>query len=70
MMKVSENKQRRAYFVKDSCGDMTSYISTPFPKAKSRSQLTIKTNGIRIDLNGRQIRTLRNILNKASTLSK
>ena len=48
--------------------EMKVYYSVSFPRAKRRSQLTIKLNNKRVDLTGHQVRTLRSILNRGEEL--
>lgn len=71
-MFVSKNRKNRTYFV-GSRGEGNStfnvYYSVSFPKAKRRSQLTLKVGGKRIDLTGRQVRTLKSVLRRGELLT-
>ena len=72
-MFVAKNRKNRTYFVGNR-GEgnpaFNVYYSVSFPKAKRKSQLTLKVGGKRIDLTGRQVRTLKSVLNKAEKLAK
>ena len=71
-MFVSKNRKNRTYFVGNRGeGDpaFNVYYSVSFPRAKRRSLLTLKVGGKRVDLTGRQIRTLRSVLEKAEQLA-
>lgn len=67
-MFVSRNRKNRTYFVGQRGEEMKVYYSVSFPRAKRRSQLTIKLNNKRVDLTGHQVRTLRSILNRGEEL--
>jgi len=69
-MTVKENPKNRTYFVYDKSGGIESFISTPFRGAKKATRLTIRDqNGEELNLDGRQVRTLRAVLAKAEELS-
>jgi len=69
-MVIKENNKNQTYFVYEGYGDVEAFISTPFKGAKKATKLTIRsTDGTRLDLNGRQVRVLRSVLNKAEKLS-
>jgi len=68
-----KNRRNRTYFVgRRNKGDQEMaefFYSVPVsPREKKRSRLTIKVGGRRIDLNGREINTLRSILGRALLL--
>lgn len=66
-MFVKKNKKARTWFVGHrSQKNVSVYYSVPFKRAKRRSQLTIKVDGKRVDLNGRQVAVLREILEKGT----
>jgi len=67
-MFVSKNRKNRTYFVGQRGEDLKVYYSVSFPRAKRRSQLTIKVNNKRVDLTGHQVRTLRSILTRGEEL--
>ena len=66
-MFVKKNRKNRTWFVGHrSQKNVSVYYSVPFKRAKKRSQLTIKVDGKRVDLNGRQVAVLREILEKGT----
>jgi hypothetical protein len=67
-MFVSRNRKNRTYFVGQRGENMKVYYSVSFPRAKRRSQLTIKVDGKRLDLSGHQVRTLKSILSRGEEL--
>lgn len=64
-MFVKKNRKNRTWFVGHrSPKNVEVFYSVPFKKAKKRSQLTIKVDGKRVDLNGRQVAVLKEVLLK------
>jgi hypothetical protein len=68
-MVIKTNKNNRTYFVYDKNGGIETFISTPFAGAKKATRLTIRDGYERLELNGRQVRSLRAVLDKAEELS-
>jgi hypothetical protein len=68
-MVIKTNKNNRTFFVYDKNSGVETFISTPFAGAKKATTLTIRDGDYRLDLNGRQVRTLRAVLDKAAELS-
>lgn len=68
-MVVKHNKNNRTHFVYNKYGTVESFISTPFKNARKATKLTIRSGKTRLDLNGRQVRALRQVLAKAESLS-
>jgi hypothetical protein len=69
-MFVAKNRKNRTYFVGNRGKDgLNVYYSVSLPKAKRRSMLTLKLGDKRIDLTGRQVRLLKEILQKGTELS-
>jgi hypothetical protein len=69
-MKILNNPKRKQYFVQQKNESINTYITVPFAGARSGTKLTIKTGSSRIDLNGRQVKTLRSVLEKGLELSE
>lgn len=64
-MFVKKNKKARLWFVGHrNPKNVEMFYSVPFKKAKRGSRLTIKLDGKRIDLTGRQVLLLKKILSK------
>ncbi len=63
-MFVKKNQKNRTWFVGQRNDNSGIYYSVPFNKSKKKSQLTIKIDGKRLDLNGRDICLLKKILFK------
>lgn len=61
-MYIRKNKRNRTKFVGHNTTGVELYLSTPLAKAKVASRLTVRDGNTRIDLNGRQIRALRQVL--------
>jgi len=69
-MVIRKNNKNRTHFLYEVYGNVETFISTPFKGAKKATKLTIRsTDGSRVDLNGRQVRILRSVLDKATKLS-
>jgi hypothetical protein len=66
-MFVKKNRKNRTWFVGHrSQKNVEVFYSVPFKKAKRRSQLTIKVDGKRVDLNGRQVALLKQVLERGT----
>lgn len=61
-MYTRKNKKNRTNFVGHTTAGVELYLSTPIAAAKTASRLTVRAGKTRIDLNGRQIRALRQVL--------
>jgi|TARA_R110000868_G_scaffold20318_1_gene86176 hypothetical protein len=68
-MIIKNNKSNRTHYVYAKYGKVETFISTPHKNAKRGTRLTVRSGAIRLDLNGRQVRTLAAVLNKARQLS-
>lgn len=69
MIKVKHNRHKRTHFVYDRYGAVETFMTTPYNKSKRATRLTVRSGKNRVDLNGRQVATLRALLRKASQLS-
>jgi len=69
MIKVKHNRHKRTHFVYDKYGTVETFITTPYNKSKRGTRLTVRCGENRVDLNGRQVATLRAVLRKATQLS-
>lgn len=61
-MYTRKNTRNKTNFVGHNSAGVELYLSTPFAKAKKASRLTIRSGNTRVDLTGRQIRALREVL--------
>jgi len=61
-MYTRKNTRNKTNFVGHNTSGVELYLSTPFAKAKKASRLTIRSGEDRVDLTGRQIRALREVL--------
>ena len=61
-MYTRKNTRNKTNFVGHNTTGVEIYLSTPFPKAKKASRLTLRAGKSRLDLNGRQIKALREVL--------
>lgn len=61
-MYTRKNTRNKTNFVGHNSTGVELYLSTPFAKAKKASRLTIRSGNTRVDLTGRQIRALREVL--------
>ncbi len=68
-MTIRKNTKNRTHFVYDRYGSVETFISTPVKKSKRKTLLTIRSGKTRLDLNGRQVLTLKRLLYKADQLS-
>ncbi len=68
-MITRKNKKNRTAFVYDSDGAVESFMSQSFKNARQGSRLTIRSQNGRIDLNGRQIKTLKRVLSTVNRLA-
>lgn len=57
-----KNNRNKTNFVGHNTTGVEVYLSTPFSGVKKASRLTLRDGDSRIDLNGRQIRALREVL--------
>jgi len=68
-MQVIKNDRKKSVFVRADYGNVATYINQSYAGSKGRNRLTIKSDDVRIDLNGHQINTLRKVLTKATRLA-
>ena len=61
-MYTRKNTRNKTNFVGHNTSGVELYLSTPFAKAKKASRLTIRSGETRLDLTGRQIKALREVL--------
>ena len=61
-MYTRKNARNKTNFVGSNTTGVEIYLSTPFPKAKKASRLTLRAGKARVDLTGRQIKALRDVL--------
>jgi hypothetical protein len=61
-MYTRTNARNKTNFVGHNSTGVELYLSTPLPKAKKAARLTIRSGNSRVDLNGRQIKALRDVL--------
>lgn len=61
-MYTRKNSKNKTNFVGHNSTGVEVYLSTPFSGAKKAAQLTIRAGDTRLDLNGRQIKALREVL--------
>ena len=64
-MYTRTNARNKTNFVGHNTTGVEIYLSTPVAKAKKASRLTLRAGNSRVDLNGRQINALREVLNTA-----
>jgi hypothetical protein len=68
-MITRRNKKNRTAFVYDSVGTFEAFVSQTFRGAKQGNRLTLRDGDDRVDIYGRELRVLRNVLNKANVLA-
>lgn len=61
-MYTRKNARNKTNFVGHNSTGVELYLSTPLAGAKKASRLTVRSGDTRIDLNGRQIKALREVL--------
>ena len=66
-MYTRTNARNKTNFVGHNSTGVELYLSTPMPKAKKAARLTIRSGKTRVDLDGRQIKALREVLNAGYT---
>jgi hypothetical protein len=66
-MYTRTNARNKTNFVGHNTTGVEIYLSTPLAKAKKASRLTLRTGKTRVDLDGRQIKALREVLNAGYT---
>ena len=68
-MFVKKNRKNRTWFIGHrNPQNVEVFYSVPFKKSKRASKLTIKLEGKRVDLNGRQVQVLKRILKRATSV--
>lgn len=68
-MTIKQNTKTRQHYVIGNIAGMNTRMATPFKNSKKATKLTITSNGKTIEINGRQVRALRDIITKAYALS-
>jgi len=68
-MKIINKSLQKTYFVQRKNSTINTYIEGPTKGAHRVTHMTIFSGNTRLDLNGRQIRTLREVLDKSKSLS-
>jgi len=68
-MTIKQSKKNRLHYVYENIAGISTRMSTPFKNAKRATKLTITNGNTTLDLNGRQVRALRNVIAKATSLS-
>lgn len=61
-MYTRKNARNKTNFVGHNTTGVELYLSTPIAGAKKASRLTLRAGDTRLDLNGRQIKALREVL--------
>jgi len=61
-MYTRTNARNKTNFVGHNSTGVEIYLSTPVAKAKKASRLTLRAGNARVDLTGRQINALREVL--------
>lgn len=69
-MKVLKNTRKKQVFVQQKNDSINAYITVPFAGAHRATKLTIRSGETRLDLNGRQVKTLRAVLEKSRVLTE
>ena len=64
-MYTRTNARNKTNFVGHNSTGVEIYLSTPVAKAKKAARLTLRAGNTRVDLNGRQIKALREVLSTA-----
>jgi hypothetical protein len=64
-MYTRTNSRNKTNFVGHNTTGVEIYLSTPVAKAKKASRLTLRSGKTRLDLTGRQINALREVLSTA-----
>lgn len=68
-MKIINDSRLKTYFVQSKNAAINTYIAGPTNGAHRATRLTLHVGKTRLDLNGNQIRALRNVLDKSKTLA-
>ena len=69
-MKVLKNTSKKQVFVQLKNDSINTYITVPLAGAHTSTKLTIRSGNTRLDLNGRQVNTLRAVLAKSQALGR
>jgi hypothetical protein len=64
-MYTRTNARNKTNFVGHNSSGVEIYLSTPVAKAKKASRLTLRSGKTRVDLDGRQIKALREVFSTA-----
>lgn len=68
-MKIINDSRRKTYFVQRKNAAINTFIAGPTNGAHRATRLTIQAGKTRLDLDGRQIRALREVLDKSRSLA-
>jgi hypothetical protein len=68
-MKIINDSRSKTYFIQRKTAAINTYIAGPTNGAHRATRLTIQSGKTRLDLNGRQIRTLREVLDKSKSFA-
>ena len=70
MKKVITNEKKKQHFVQRKTATINTYIAVPFSGTHGATRLTIRSGETRMDLNGRQVRALREVLAESTRLNQ
>lgn len=68
-MKIINDSRRKTYFVQRKNAAINTYIAGPTNGAHRATRMTIQSGKTRLDLNGRQIRAIREVLDASKNVS-
>jgi len=68
-MKVINDSRRKTYFVQRKNAAINTYIAGPTNGAHRATRMTIQSGKTRLDLNGRQIRAIREVLDASKNVA-
>lgn len=68
-MKIINDSHRKMYFVQLKNATINTYMAGPTNGAHRATRLTLHVGKTQLDLNGNQIRALREVLDKSKTLA-
>lgn len=61
-MVIRKYNTNKTNFISHKTSNVEIFFSTPFPKARRASKLTLRAGNTRLDLSGRQVNALREVL--------
>ena len=68
-MKIINDSRRKTYFVQRKNTTINTYIAGPTNGAHRATRMTIQSGKTRLDLNGRQIRAIREVLDASKNVA-